>query len=1573
MTDVEEEHGLWLERLPDGQPSHWWDDRDEATAPDKLHWFPVERNEDSGLCRLNLVNAAVHSIPDDILVFASEIDEIRLSASAIEASLNTSTLHKLKSHKQLHLYIKGGRTVIRPSYLALLPNVVRQTISEGSGPIELAEGHSHFLTGLTSLSLERCRLEEIPHWFPTVLCCLDELILIGNLLSELPNSFRELLSLKSLDISDQLGFRAWNLRKLYLPSSLEKLMLNGDVDNFHEDFCSSLTLLQQLIMIYIHRSRPPALLRELPPYVNCMKSLMVLNLSGHKLCSLPCTFSDFLHLIDISLSRCRFSSFPDVLLFLTRLKRLEMAGNRIKSIPHEIYKLQFLEQLDLSDNIMAELPEEIGMLRMLEELDVSYNDLPRLPVSLWTVDSLTSLKVDGNPLQGADDLHAGLAKPTGLRRLILPLPIDVLSLFDFTSLSFLAQLKFKKKFLEVGNCREIPNTISAKMPEFHYLAELDVSHLGLVTIPDDICLITSLQRFEVSHNRLHCLPPNIGRLTRLRSLAASFNEIRTIPYQLWKINSLDSVNLCHNLMSGIDIPADYLKSCTFLDISSNQIRYLPLAFGELNPSQSMELNCAWNPLVFPPSPLVTGFNSFTSVCSYMKAVSRYGSVRCGILKVLILGSYKAGKTSIVQSLITQQPSLADPDARTISMDITDWQVGKCTKDDHASMIVRFFDGGGQDTYAITNQLFITEQSLNIIVVDVDTYQKAEDKCEAFELLVGFYLENVLDRNPGAVFIIVVAQADKIGFEKSQILTEDIRRRCVCTVNRRIESRIRGQPRIGEFDKAKRHMLVVCVSAAVDMTTHPGMSQLQALLISYCNNVELFPSVQYILPTPWHSLYQHLTRNDDVTGLPYYTGTHVRSIANKLGLQNRTAKFVASYLHEIGSVLFYEKDPILCQIVFHRLALVITVFKAIFRHNIGSVNYDSTLSHLHMSPYKFQKLKSDLLRDGVATLSLLIALIESIRYERNVSLSRPLVRAVVRLMEYFDLCYWLTERPPGFELHDSEEITVLGNEDFEIVEDDHCRQLLIPWLLDRNLTSTPTEVDLYFDELNDPSRFVVVEARVCFMSHLPTALFDRLSARFHRHQTYLRHWSGGALAVCGPVAMLLTKETESKSIVMKVKTPRSSESQRRIWQVLLRILIDLEELCKSLVGCLRESYIMLHSSNEPVSSAFSISLCRQGFQRAGYQKIKYSREYCGYGNDGLFEMLSPDKGTIEDIKAASPLSECLLEQMECRLSAEDLCKAANLMRDKYKDFVGYEKLQESCVSPAQLPPPTFGDGTYDSAPEALRKWKQCYGPFAVPCVLVESLCNANLDDIAFQLFGYTIPREKVVSQGGRLACEASTLNGLVTRKEYIDVLDHIAVVFESSWLSLARSLSMTRERTGHYERLLSSSYSIRDIIHKMILEWYARDGFRCTLAALIEKCERVHPHCRVELVSRIPRNTPSFSLQEPLALSEQALDGTACSLCFAIVSSQTDDWRGLARRLGMSVKDYENRYPLVSDILYDILEDWMRREETATVRLLLEACGAVDVRGVVEDKLKKALESKTGLCGTHSCRLCYACK
>jgi Leucine-rich repeat (LRR) protein len=347
-----ENHGLWLKKKIVVQP--WWSDVD----PNQLHWFPVYCS--NGRCTLDLREAAMDSIPDEVLDFVSELDEVHFSADTLEACMNTSTLHKLKSHKKLHLSVHGERNGIRPSCLAVLPNLVGLTISCRQRPLELAEGDGRLLTGLTSLSLRNCHVDELPQWFPVVMSGLLKLNLYECHLSELPVSFKDFSNLKSLHMQSGCYI---NVENICLPTSLKNLSLCGNIvsESVPDDFCSSLTLLQRLTLNGRTYQSSDSLsgVRVLPLSINCLKLLTFLDLSGNRLETLSSTFSDLRHLTTIRLSHNALSSFPRVLLVLTGLKRLDMSHNEISGFPNEEYKLYSLEMLDLSWNRIVELPREI--------------------------------------------------------------------------------------------------------------------------------------------------------------------------------------------------------------------------------------------------------------------------------------------------------------------------------------------------------------------------------------------------------------------------------------------------------------------------------------------------------------------------------------------------------------------------------------------------------------------------------------------------------------------------------------------------------------------------------------------------------------------------------------------------------------------------------------------------------------------------------------------------------------------------------------------------------------------------------------------------------------------------------------------------------------------------------------------------------------------------------------------------------------------------------------------------------------------------------------------------------------
>lgn len=339
-----------------------------------------------------------------------------------------------------------------------------------------------------------------------------------------------------------------------------------------------------------------------------------------------------------------------------------------------------------------------------------------------------------------------------------------------------------------------------------------------------------------------------------------------------------------------------------------------------------------------------------------------------------------------------------------------------------------------------------------------------------------------------------------------------------------------------------------------------------------------------------------------------------------------------------------------------------------------------------------------------------------------------------------------------------------------------------------------------------------------------------------------------------------------------------------------------------------------------------------------------------------------------------LRDCLPEYRESALVPGDIQSAAELLADKHEQFVISENLQGGTSGTEINVKKKRRIDAVVLALDALRKWQSCYGKFSVPSVLVESLCKAELVDVAMKLFGYSIPAQEVVASGANEAANAidsRALDGLVTEAQYIDMIDHMSFMFAPNWRPFGRALKMDDRRLDHYERVIPSG---TEIVHKIVREWYRQHGVHCTLTRLVDACERVQPDCRVELLSKLPKIVAGFTSLEPLVLAEEVMEERVCCLAIEIVSSNAcgrDKWRSLARRLGVyNTEEYEDRYSLLSDVLYEILIDWMKRAgRDATLGRLLDACQAVYVRGVVEYELKIALDSKIRGCGKKTCRLC----
>lgn len=327
---------------------------------------------------LDLTDADVDGLPDELLEFIDELDEVRFSRSVFMNAVKTSTLQKLSSHKPLRLKIqrylgKGDFLEVEP--LSSIKNLSFLTINFQR--VNLSESVLRCLSRLTRLELRECSLREIPPFFASVMALLEEVDLRDNHLSELPETFSTLSKLKRLVMARQKDVDEILLENLHLPSCLQVLDVSGN-EEINTNTCfisSSLPLLNSLSISCsgIRNSTSWQIVWRVPELavlVGMLTSLTFLDMKRHCLYDLPHTWSNLHHLTCLDLSYNKFTSLPEVVMSLTQMRQLYISHNAITEIQDTISHLTHLRLLDVSYNCLRQLPFTLSFLTALEMMAI---------------------------------------------------------------------------------------------------------------------------------------------------------------------------------------------------------------------------------------------------------------------------------------------------------------------------------------------------------------------------------------------------------------------------------------------------------------------------------------------------------------------------------------------------------------------------------------------------------------------------------------------------------------------------------------------------------------------------------------------------------------------------------------------------------------------------------------------------------------------------------------------------------------------------------------------------------------------------------------------------------------------------------------------------------------------------------------------------------------------------------------------------------------------------------------------------------------------------------------------------
>ena len=420
------------------------------------------------------------------------------------------------------------------------------------------------------------------------------------------------------------------------------------------------------------------------------------------------------------------------------LKRLDLSNLNLRTIDDDIIKkLSVLERLDVSRNALTEesFPNTVTNMDNLIELSAQENCIGAIPKVVQKLTNLARLKLGRNQLKAAD----GLEKMRKLTMLIL----------DDNQIE--------------GFSRGVYNNLKK-------LEYLHCSNNRIRDIPSEVRLLRHLKDIDVSKNELTYLPPEIFLLPRMDVLNASFNRIARLPSMMMKgkvKRMVASIDLSNNLL--VKFPEYLLMMTTKLDLSKNRIRNIPGAIiKKLGYETNQQLWVDDNPLSNPPKDVCEC--GIKSIIQFFQEVQGEKKVHQG-LKVLVVGGPRAGKTSLVQTIVDQQSRLTDKGDRTVGVDLYEAEYDVDNDDPMGQKLqLSLWDFSGDPSYMYPHYVFLNHPSLVMVVFNMATY-----KAEQFQKDIGRWIDWTIVKQNRLVMIAVGTNADKIRKSRLQAMCGEIHR------------------------------------------------------------------------------------------------------------------------------------------------------------------------------------------------------------------------------------------------------------------------------------------------------------------------------------------------------------------------------------------------------------------------------------------------------------------------------------------------------------------------------------------------------------------------------------------------------------------------------------------------------------------------------------------------------------------------------------------------------------------------------------------------------------------------------
>ena len=518
--------------------------------------------------------------------------------------------------------------------------------------------------------------------------------------------------------------------------------------------------------------------------------------------------------------------------------------------------------LHLWHNQITQIPEALAQLSNLKVLVLSHNQITQLPKVVAQLSNLTELVLNHNHITEIPNELGQLSNLTELNlshNQITQLPETLGKLSNLTKL-----------VLHNNQITQIPEALG----KLSNLTQLYLSSNQIAQLPDAIGQLSHLTQLYLFNNQIAQISDAICQLSNLTHLDFRSNQIAQIPEALGQLSNLTHLDLRRNQITQIPDAIWQLSNLTHLDLINNQITSIPEAIGSMEKLENLDLRGNSIPI---PLEILGGKQSsqpgdLRSILDfYFQTRDPNATEELNEAKLLIVGEGEAGKTTLANKLLNPNYELKEREPTTEGIDVMRWEF---PQPNGKPFRVHVWDFGGQEIYHATHQFFLTERSLYVLLVD----NRRENPNLCYWLSI---IELLSKGSP--VFLV---QNEK----------QDIR----CEISL-------GQQR-RDFRNLEKDF-------PTNLATNRGLEALQRALQ---NRIATLDHISTPIPKRWANV-RYVLENYSQRQTHIEVGEFFNiCVSQGFKKSDKLAMLsLSKYLHDLGIILHFQKDPILKNVVILR--------------------------------------------------------------------------------------------------------------------------------------------------------------------------------------------------------------------------------------------------------------------------------------------------------------------------------------------------------------------------------------------------------------------------------------------------------------------------------------------------------------------------------------------------------------------------------------------------------------------------------------------------------------------------------